>query len=365
MSFPQPAEPPGLSVQQHTGILRLLDANLNRATEGLRVLEDHARFVLDDPTTTEALKRLRHDLDRTLRPFLPHMLAARNTGCDVGRELTTDQEKHRGDVADVVAANWKRVQEALRSLEEFTKLLDPAVAEAIKVLRYRCYELQSALSSVQLPRRQLLQTARLYVLVGAGDDPQDFLERCRKIVEAQPDVVQLRAKALDDRELFRRACQLREICEATRTLLIINDRPDMAVAASADGVHVGQEELPIPVVRRLVGPQMLVGCSTHNVTQFEEAVRDGADYVGCGPTFPSATKNFSTLAGLDYLRQIAQRSALPAFAIGGITLENLDKVLATGMRRIAVSHAVWNAPDPAAAVRAFLERLPPLPTSGK
>jgi thiamine-phosphate pyrophosphorylase len=137
----------------------------------------------------------------------------------------------------------------------------------------------------------------------------------------------------------------------------VNDRPDIAVLSQADGVHVGQEELEVRDARRIIGPDRLVGVSTHSIEQACQAVSDGADYIGCGPTFPSGTKDFDHFPGLDFLRQVAAEISLPAFAIGGITLDNLSQVLHTGFARIAVSGAITNSADPPAHVRSFLAAL--------
>ena len=150
---------------------------------------------------------------------------------------------------------------------------------------------------------------------------------------------------------------LRRISRECDTLFIMNDRPDLAVLSAADGVHVGQDELSIQNVRRIVGPEMLIGVSTHTIEQARQAVLSGASYIGCGPTFPSGTKHFDSFPGLAFLREVAAEIGLPAFAIGGITRDNLKIVLQTGMQRVAVSGGVTQAADPAAAVRGIRRRL--------
>jgi len=137
----------------------------------------------------------------------------------------------------------------------------------------------------------------------------------------------------------------------------MNDRPDLAVLACADGVHVGQKELDVRDVRRIVGPNLLIGVSTHTIEQARQAVLDGANYIGCGPTFPSGTKYFDHFPGLDFLRQVAAEISLPAFAIGGITRENLADVLATGFTRVAVGGAMAMSSNPTLAVNDFLVGL--------
>ena len=350
---PAPELPPGEQVR----VLRVVDAAANRAREGLRAVEDYVRFVLDDRHLTEQLKRLRHDLTAQLaRVPLARRLAARETQADVGTRLTTDSERRRHDTAGVLAANFTRLQEALRSLEEFGKLLDADLAAALEQLRYQTYTLQRAVEITQRSLRRL-DRARLYVLIDGRKSPEEFAALAQSLVDAGVHVIQLRDKRLDDRRLLERARLLREVARSTQTVFMMNDRPDLALLAGADGVHLGQEELSVKDARSVVGPDALVGVSTHSIRQARQAVLDGADYIGAGPTFPSGTKAFDAFPGVEFLRAVAGEIRLPAFAIGGIDRENLPEVLATGIGRVAVSRAVTAAPDPAAAARELLAAL--------
>ncbi len=149
-------------------------------------------------------------------------------------------------------------------------------------------------------------------------------------------------------------------CAATRgsrTLFIMNDRADLAALAEADGVHVGQDELSVAEARAIVGVEALVGVSTHSLEEALRAEQDEADYIGVGPTFPSSTKQFAEFPGLELTRSVSRSVALPAFAIGGVDLGNIDQVIAAGLRRVAVSGAVTRAVDPAAAARELLFAL--------
>src|SRR5262249_35337637 len=138
----------------------------------------------------------------------------------------------------------------------------------------------------------------------------------------------------------------------------VNDRPDVARLVEADGVHLGQDDLPVKEARRLVGPDALVGVSTHDLAQLRQAILDGADYVGVGPVFASGTKDFAGLAGLEYVRAAAAETSLPAFAIGGIGPGNVEMVVASGARRVAVSGSVARSDDPRAAAAALRRALP-------
>jgi len=219
-------------------------------------------------------------------------------------------------------------------------------------LRYNSYTLERAILLGQ-DARQRLASARLYLLVtgSACAAALDFV-----IAEAAAggvDVVQLREKDLGYRELLERARQVRRWTRDAGVLFIVNDRPDIARLAEADGVHLGQDDLPVREARRIVGPDALIGVSTHSLDQLHQAIRDGASYVGIGPVFPSKTKQFEELAGLDYVRQASSETSLPAFALGGITVDNAPQVLAAGAKRLAVSSAICGADEPQPVARAF------------
>ncbi|HEV7225389.1 MAG TPA: thiamine phosphate synthase [Pirellulales bacterium] len=358
-----------LPLGERLKVLRIVDAAANRAREGLRVLEDFARFALDDRRLTGEFKQLRHALAAELSQIsAAELVAARDTWADVGTQLTSAAERRRPDLPSVLVANFKRVQEALRSLEEYGKTLDAEFGAAMKQLRYRMYVLERevAVAHPDAPRNskpgalaRRIEQARLYVLVDGRSTLDEFDAIVRELIAAGVDAIQLRDKRLADRDLLDRAKRLRELTAGARTLFIMNDRADLAALAGADGVHVGQDELSVADVRAIVGSAALVGVSTHSLDQARQALLEGADYIGVGPTFASTTKPFETarLTGLDLLRAVAAEIRLPAFAIGGIDRDNLGEVIAAGFSRIAVSGAVVSAADPALAAREMLRIL--------
>jgi thiamine-phosphate pyrophosphorylase len=340
-----------------SGVLRVIDAQANRATEGLRVVEDYVRFILNDRHLTDLAKQLRHDLTVALKPFsTTDRLAARQSDADVGATLASPPGSVRHEPADVAAASFKRIQQALRSLEEYTKLDDASPAVLLERLRFQAYTLERAVG-ITADSTARLADARLYVLLDGRADENPFADLAKSLVQAGVHVIQLRDKHLIDRQLLARALKLREITRGTRTLFIMNDRPDLALLSHADGVHVGQDELTIADARAVVGPKQLIGVSTHSIEQARQAVLDGANYIGVGPTFPSATKQFDHFTGLDFIRQVAAEITLPAFAIGGITRKNLSQVQSAGLNRIAVTAAVTEAANPSAAARDLLQIL--------
>jgi len=351
------APPPLASPTDLASLGRVLDAAANRAREGLRVVEDYVRMALDDRHLTRELKHLRHDLQAALATFpADEWLACRDTPGDVGTEITTPAEFARPDIASVAAANWHRLEEALRSLEEFAKVTQPAAAAAVERLRYRAYTLHLAAETTRTSGDRL-PTTKLCVLIDGRASEAEFLVLIESLIAAGVPMIQLRDKKLTDCELLGRARLLCARTTAAGIVSIINDRPDIAAAAHADGVHVGQDDLPPSAARTVAGPRALIGVSTHSIEQARRAVLDGANYIGVGPTFLSGTKTFAAFTGVELLQAVATEIRLPAFAIGGITFDNLDAALATGISRIAVSGAIAGAADPKAAASEFLRRL--------
>jgi thiamine-phosphate pyrophosphorylase len=332
-------------------VARILDANFNRAREATRVIEDFCRFSLNDQFLTEEVKKIRHQL-ATVAGRLPENLlrAARETQGDVGTAITAGGEYERSSPRQIAIVNSKRLQESLRSLEEFGKLFGAELAQALESLRYRTYTLERALTRGS-GLRERLAAARLYVLLTGAQCQASLDWTIEQAAAGGVDIVQLREKSLPDRELLQRARDVRRWTARHGVLFIVNDRADIARLAEADGVHLGQDDLPLADVRRMLGPEALIGKSTHTIEQVREAVLEGADYIGVGPVYPSTTKEFPTLAGLEFVAGAARETSLPAFALGGIGPRNVHDVLQAGARRIAVSAAIAAAEEPEQAAR--------------
>lgn len=347
----------------HPPIARLLDANFNRAREALRVMEDYARFVLDDAAGCEALKRFRHELAACLRSLpADELLAARDTPGDVGTTIGTASELRRIDAADVFTAAAKRLSEALRTIEEYVKIEPTALSSRMEALRYQAYDLEQRLL-LRGGRSARFGRTRLYVLITesfcreAGRGGRDWLGIAEEAIAGGADCLQLREKGLDDGELLPRARRLGELCRRHDVLFIVNDRPDVAVLADADGVHLGQTDLPIRAARRIIGPDRLIGVSTHNPGQLRRAVEAGPDYVAVGPMFATATKPQEHLAGPELLALAERETRVPLVPIGGISAGNVNVLIAAGARRVCVCSAVIGASDPRAAASELVDLL--------
>ena len=330
---------------------RILDANFNRAREATRVLEDYCRFALDDRFLTEQVKALRHGL-ATASARLPAslLLASRDTLRDVGTTVSAPGEYERGTPAHVAAVNLKRLQESFRSLEEFGKLFGPELGRELEALRYTAYTLERAVV-LGGRSRERLAGARLYVLLTGSQCAASLEWTVEQAAAGGADVFQLREKGLSDRELVQRAREMRRWTRKAGVLFVVNDRPDIARLVEADGVHLGQDDLSVKDARRILGPDILIGVSTHTIEQVRQAVLDGADYLGVGPVFPSKTKSFEHFPGTEFVRAATSETSLPAFALGGIDAGNLGQVLTAGATRIAVSSVIAAAEDPEQAAR--------------
>jgi thiamine-phosphate pyrophosphorylase len=205
-------------------------------------------------------------------------------------------------------------------------------------------------------RRDWLRRSRLYLVCEArpgGREPEALL---RPALQGGVDVVQLREKSGDEQEIVRAGRVFRRLCDAYDALFVVNDRPDLAIACAADGIHLGQDDADPELVRRLVGTEVLIGLSTHSREQIDAA--EGVDYIAVGPVHETPTKPEYRPVGTELVRYAAERSGTPPFfAIGGIDPENVDEVAAAGARRVAVVRAIRDAADPAAAARALRERI--------
>ncbi len=353
---------------------RILDANLNRAREALRVMEDLARFVLSSGSLSGDLKAARHDLRRiaeTAGLSAVELAAWRDTPGDVGTGVTTDAETQRVGLLDVAIAAGKRAGEALRVIEEVAKTLAVNAASArseptdpaalAKALRYRVYELERRLLLTMGTTDGRVRQWRLCVLITESQCAgRPWTDVAARALRGGAECLQLREKDLSDAELLRRARTLVDVCRVHGGVCIVNDRPDIALLSGADGVHLGQEDLGVADVRRLAGRGLIVGVSTANMTQALQAAADGADYCGCGPMFPSTTKAKPALSGPEYLRAYLaddRTARIPHLAISGISAANVATLAEAGCRGVAVSSSVCGAADPEAAAREIVSRL--------
>ncbi|ARV60867.1 thiamine-phosphate diphosphorylase [Nostocales cyanobacterium HT-58-2] len=342
-------EPYSQTEQTQQVVYRILDANLDRAREGLRIIEEWCRFGLNNANLAAECKKERQELARW---HTAQMRAARNTPGDPGTDLTHPQEEQRTSIKSLLQANFCRVQEALRVLEEYSKLDNLNMGKSCKQMRYRIYTLESQLMGQQ--RQQMLSRSRLYLVTSPNDRLLEIVEAALK---GGLTLVQYRDKIADDTVRLEQAQKLRQLCHAYGALFIINDRVDLALAVNADGVHLGQQDLPIAIARQLLGPHHLIGRSTTNSEEMQAAITEGADYIGVGPVYATPTKEGKAPAGLDYVSYAVKNCSIPWFAIGGIDPNNINEVINTGANRVAVVRSLMQAEQPTLVTQFFLSQL--------
>jgi thiamine-phosphate pyrophosphorylase len=327
-----------------TRIYRLLDANLNRASEGLRVLEDIARFTADDAALSTELRRMRHALADLLRPVDAQLLSNRDSVADVGRESGLRVGGER-DMLSVIRANAKRIEESLRVVEEVARLSESGLeldASAAERLRYLSYDVEKRLAGRVVRSLQARSVNGLYVVVdreAAGG--RSLEELTSESIDGGATVVQLRDKMGDRGDVYRAAVALNHICREKGAMFVVNDFCDVAVAVGAAGLHIGQRDMPIEAARRVLPMDAIVGVSCETVDDVRRALDQGADYIAVGAVFPTSQKADYMLAGLDALREArALVGQTPLVAIGGITLQNVASVIVAGADAVAVISAV-------------------------
>jgi len=344
--------------------LRIIDANLNRAREALRVMEDYARFDLDDAGLSFAVKDLRHALVECTRKtagpssqetstlataeFGQALLAQRDIDGDVGRGIKADSERYREGPLAVAETAAKRLSEALRSVEEYGKTVNRPFAEAIERIRYRGYDLERRLL-LHARVNQRFGHVRLYVVLTESLCAADWFSTAQAALRGGADCLQLREKNLNDRLLLDRAKRLAALCREHGAIFIVNDRPDIARLSGADGVHLGSDDLSIAAARRILPAHAIVGVSTHTIEQVQAVAALAPDYIAVGPMFPSSTKPQGYIAGLETLAAGRESTSLPLVAIGGISERNAASVLAAESCTLCVCSAVIAQSDAQAA----------------
>lgn len=338
---------------------RIIDANFNRAREALRVIEDYCRFALNSSVLSNRAKELRHNLSSAIaRLDSARLLSSRDTPGDVGIGQQVEKTPGRTELKDSLTAACKRLPEAQRVLAETLRCVEPGIADEIEHLRYAGYSLEKDIA-LFADAQARFRRVRLYVLINSVL-PADVFTLTNQCIAGGADCLQLRAKDIDADRYFAIAREFVEICKDANVLSIINDRVDIAVASGADGVHLGQNDLPIEQARKLQLSPLIFGKSTHSAAQLAGAISELPTYVSLGPVFATPTKPDTQPVGLDYVKQalpILTDTGVGHVAIGGITLDNIDSVLRAGTHTVAVSSAVISSPDPTTVCRKLKEKI--------
>ena len=320
---------------------RIIDANINRASEGLRVLEDIARFYYDNGMLSEKLRKMRHDVRKNAAYCLPECLNERDSLNDIGLSISKELKiDGRASPAELATANFKRVQEALRVIEENLKVLGKyETAKLYEDLRFKAYSLEKDyfLMDCKTTKRRKLDTDLYCITAEEYSRGRDNIEVVKAMINSGIRIIQYREKEKKPLQKYNECLKIRELTKKAGVTFIVNDDVDIAMLVKADGVHIGQDDLPPEKVRELVGNEMIIGLSTHSPQQAQDAVRKGVDYIGVGPIFKTYTKkDVCKPVGLEYLDYVVKNIDIPFVAIGGIKESNVHEVRTRGARCIAM-----------------------------
>lgn len=343
-------------------VYRIIDANFNRSREALRVMEEFCRFALNSKPLSSRVKQLRHQLCAQIEKLdTSKLLTARDTPNDVGTHIKVTDQLTRQSLEDCFTAAAKRLPEALRALTETIQTINPDIAQAIENIRYDSYTLEKDINTFSNTSLKFAKV-KLYVLI-TSTNHQEIICLTKDCASSGADCIQLRIKQspLSDKQYLSTAKDFVNICRDNNVISIINDRPDIAIASDADGLHLGQDDLPIEETKKLIPRPMIIGLSTHNTDQLTDAIKKQPTYVGLGPAFLTDTKLHEKLTGLEYISQaidILKDTSISHVAIGGISKGNLSQLLALGVRKIAVCAAITAQPNPKQACSDFKKALP-------
>ena len=333
---------------------RIIDANLNRATEGLRNIEEYTRFILNNKNLSKKLKNLRHQIAQFFEKDYENLINSRNVVNDVGVDIQNITKETNN--SNVLRANIKRTQQALRVLNEYGTLDDK--------YRYEMYEIEKEIMNlINIEKKTniksaLLNNKNIYLITSQNDmDDSEFIDRIALILNAGVKLIQYREKNKTAKEMINIAKKLRQLCSMYDALLIINDRIDIAKIVDADGVHLGQDDIDINSARKLLGEDKIIGISTHKPDDAIIAQENNADYIGVGPVFKTPTKPTTTPVGLEYVKWVSQNIKIPFYAIGSIDETNVNEVINAGATRVAAIRALMNANDINKTVSKFNEVL--------
>ena len=339
--------------------LRIVDANLNRIGESLRLLEDIARLLLNDAVLSGRLKAMRHELAVKDLRAKKQLLQSRDSRDDVGIDIEVKQQTKERELPAAVIANARRIQEAMRVIEELAKIPGTGMDSGkFKDARFEMYDIERELVSRILRNDKTKRMSGLYAIIDTqylGSRSCDDLTQ--QVLEGGAKIVQLRHKDKPERKLLNTAKNMKTLCSEYDALFIMNDRLDIALAADADGLHIGQDDMPLRDARRLLPLDKIIGCSVDNIEQANEAEAAGADYIAFGAIFPTQSKNDIETVGLKALAEIKKATGLPLVAIGGINAKNAPDAITAGADSVAVISAIMQAESPKEATMRIISKL--------
>lgn len=329
---------------------RIIDANINRASEGLRVLEDIARFRFDNSEISAELKKKRHSIRESIMQYLSKCIEKRDsqkdTGLKISKELRNDVKT---TLTELATANFKRVQEALRTLEEVLKIENMYnLSKVFEEIRFNTYSLEKKFHNklLTISKKEKLDSDLYCFTSEEYSKGRDNITVAKEMISAGIKIIQYREKNKKAKDMLKECETIREMTKNKNVTFIVNDYIDIALSVSADGVHLGQDDLPLEKARKILGNEMIIGISTHSPEQAIKAFEGGADYIGVGPIFRTYTKkDVCEPVGLEYLQYVVENIKIPFVAIGGIKEDNILSVKEKGAKCIAMVTEIVGSDD--------------------
>lgn len=312
---------------------RIIDVNINRLSESLKLIEDICRFNLNNRELLATVRNLRNDFLKVKKTLpLTRLIGSRESQHDLGRAARFDIHMKKM-WSDVIVANFTRAKESSRILEETLKSFNVPASMKMKKIRFKIYDIEQHI--LQSLHKKF--NPRLYAIIDEKYIKPALLSEMVHVLEDNgATMIQLRITTLTDRKFINYAATIRKALHNPETKFIVNNRTDIALATHADGVHLGLRDMPIKKARTIAGEQFIVGASAHNVQEALSVETEGADYIGVGSIFKTTTKPDARVCGLRVLKSICKKITIPVVGIGGITNKNYRAVLKAGAAGIAV-----------------------------
>ena len=331
---------------------RIIDANINRISEGIRVLEDLSRFYFNEYSLTNELKQLRHLVRKSILEIevSKKLIDFRDSQNDIGLNISQESRlDDKNDIQEIISGNSKRIQEGLRVVEENLKIIGFfELSKKYESFRYLFYDMEKRFHKIlQRSKRKNINNKDIYcILCEELSNGKSNIEVVKILIDSGIEIIQYREKEKSMLEKYNQCLEIRKLTKESGAIFIVNDHVDLAKAVNADGVHIGQDDLPIEVVREFVGDEMIIGLSTHSIAQAKEAVKRGADYIGVGPIFKTDTKkDVCAPVGFEYLDFVVNNIDLPFVAIGGIKQGNILDIINHGAKTVAMVSEIVCAKD--------------------
>jgi len=337
---------------------RIIDANINRVSEGIRVLEDHSRFVKENKNINEKFRNIRHKARKILKELDNDLIRSRESSADNGLKISQSSKlDNKTTEKELLLSNFKRIQEAVRSIEENLKIIgEYDKSKQFEDIRFEVYGIEKQYMSnleFKLPEGIYGLTAEKY------SKDRSNVEVVKEMLKAGIKIIQYREKEEDKskKEMLAECLEIRKLTKENEAIFIVNDHLDIAILCKADGIHLGQDDLSVQDVKKING-DLIVGISTHSPQQAQKAIKDGADYIGVGPIFTTKTKkNVCDAVGLEYLDYIVKNTDIQFVAIGGIKEHNINQVVSHGAKSIALVTEIVGSEDIAGKIERLNHRV--------